>query len=91
MGAHFSACGRYLVTCVALSPESIQLVAEHATAANKVFTINLSTPFICEFSKDDQEKALPYVDYVFGNETEARTFSKVHGWETDNVEEIAIG
>lgn len=22
-----------------------------------------------------------YVDYVFGNETEARTFSKVHGWE----------
>ncbi|KAJ4838149.1 hypothetical protein Tsubulata_035238 [Turnera subulata] len=30
------------------------------------------------------------MDYVFGNETEARTFSKVHGWETDNVEEIAI-
>lgn len=22
-----------------------------------------------------------YVDYVFGNETEARTFAKVHGWE----------
>ena len=22
-----------------------------------------------------------YMDYVFGNETEARTFSKVHGWE----------
>lgn len=21
------------------------------------------------------------MDYVFGNETEARTFSKVHGWE----------
>ncbi|GMP94084.1 hypothetical protein CsSME_00043676 [Camellia sinensis var. sinensis] len=31
----------------------------------------------------------PYMDYVFGNETEARTFSKVHGWETENVEEIA--
>nr|KAJ0197943.1 hypothetical protein LSAT_V11C700360950 [Lactuca sativa] len=74
-----------------VSPESIQLVVEHAAAANKVFTINPSTPFICEFSKDAQEKALPYVDYVFGNKTEARTFSKVHGWETDNVEEIAIG
>ncbi|CAI9265266.1 unnamed protein product [Lactuca saligna] len=73
-----------------VSPESIQLVAEHVAAANKFFTINLSTPFICEFSKDAQEKALPYVDYVFRNETEARTFSKVHGWETDNVEEIAI-
>ncbi|CAH1438415.1 unnamed protein product [Lactuca virosa] len=49
-----------------VSPESIQLVAEHAAAANKVFTMNLSAPFI------------------------SRTFSKVHGWETDNVEEIAI-
>ncbi|GJY03667.1 adenosine kinase 2, partial [Tanacetum coccineum] len=64
-----------------VSPDSIQLVAEHAAATNKVFTMNLSAPFICEFFKDAQEKALPYVDYVFGNETEARTFSKVHGWE----------
>ncbi|KAL8167972.1 hypothetical protein V2J09_009471 [Rumex salicifolius] len=73
-----------------VSPESIMLVAEHAAANNKCFIMNLSAPFICEFFKDPQEKALPYVDYVFGNETEARTFSKVHGWETDNVEEIAI-
>ncbi|XP_057979114.1 adenosine kinase 2-like [Malania oleifera] len=73
-----------------VSPESIQLVAEHAAANNKVFMMNLSAPFICEFFKDVQVNALPYMDYVFGNETEARTFSKVHGWETDNVEEIAI-
>lgn len=67
--------------------------------------MNLSAPFICEFFKDVQLQALPwvshcpfpyswcqmietdklfgysYVDYVFGNETEAKTFSKVHGWE----------
>ncbi|XP_047311858.1 adenosine kinase 2 [Impatiens glandulifera] len=73
-----------------VSPESIQLVAEHAAATNKVFMMNLSAPFICEFFKDAQEKALPYMDYVFGNETEARAFSKVHGWETENVEEIAL-
>ncbi|PIN23388.1 putative pfkB family carbohydrate kinase [Handroanthus impetiginosus] len=73
-----------------VSPESILLVAEHAAAKNKVFSTNLSAPFICEFFKDVQDKVLPYVDYVFGNETEARTFSKVHGWETDNVEEIAL-
>ncbi|RXI01258.1 hypothetical protein DVH24_001492 [Malus domestica] len=73
-----------------VSPDSIQLVAEHAAANNKVFSMNLSAPFICEFFKDAQEKALPYVDYVFGNETEARTFSKVHGWETDDVEQIAL-
>ncbi|KAH7662680.1 Adenosine kinase protein [Dioscorea alata] len=73
-----------------VSPESIQLVAEHAAAHNKVFSMNLSAPFICEFFRDAQEKALPYVDYIFGNETEARTFSKVRGWETENVEEIAV-
>uniref|UniRef100_A0A7N0V3M2 Adenosine kinase n=1 Tax=Kalanchoe fedtschenkoi TaxID=63787 RepID=A0A7N0V3M2_KALFE len=73
-----------------VSAESIQLVAQHAAANNKVFSMNLSAPFICEFFRDVQEKALPYMDYVFGNETEARTFSKVHGWETDDVEEIAI-
>uniref|UniRef100_A0A6N2LQ85 adenosine kinase n=1 Tax=Salix viminalis TaxID=40686 RepID=A0A6N2LQ85_SALVM len=73
-----------------VSPESIMLVAEHAAANNKIFSMNLSAPFICEFFKDVQEKALPYMDYVFGNETEARTFAKVHGWETENVEEIAL-
>ncbi|KAB5544131.1 hypothetical protein DKX38_012243 [Salix brachista] len=73
-----------------VSPESIMLVAEHAAANNKIFSMNLSAPFICEFFKDVQEKALRYMDYVFGNETEARTFAKVHGWETENVEEIAL-
>ncbi|XP_047158187.1 adenosine kinase 2-like [Vigna umbellata] len=73
-----------------VSPDSIQLVAEHAAANGKIFMMNLSAPFICEFFKDALLKVLPYMDYVFGNETEARTFSKVQGWETDNVEEIAL-
>jgi adenosine kinase len=42
-----------------VSPDSIQLVAEHAAANNKVFLMNLSAPFICEFFRDAQEKALP--------------------------------
>ncbi|EXC16196.1 Adenosine kinase 2 [Morus notabilis] len=38
-----------------------------------------------------EEKHVPmYMDFAFGNETEARTFSRVHGWETENVEEIAL-
>ncbi|KAK4790159.1 hypothetical protein SAY86_017463 [Trapa natans] len=73
-----------------VSPDSIQLVAEHAAANNKVFTMNLSAPFICEFFKEALEKVLPFMDFVFGNETEARTYAKVHGWETDSVEEIAL-
>ncbi|KAK7812523.1 adenosine kinase 2 [Quercus suber] len=73
-----------------VSPDSIQLVSEHAAAHDKIFMMNLSAPYICEFCKDALEKFLPYMDFLFGNETEARTFSKVQGWETENVEEIAL-
>ncbi|CAL4886615.1 unnamed protein product [Urochloa decumbens] len=73
-----------------VSPDSIQLVAEHAAANNNVFLLNLSAPFICEFFHDAQEKVLPYVDYIFGTETEAKIFAKVRGWEAENIEEIAL-
>ncbi|KAA3453384.1 adenosine kinase 2-like [Gossypium australe] len=48
-----------------VSPESIQLIAEHAAAKNKVFMMNLSAPFICEFFRDVQEKALPWVSRTY--------------------------
>ncbi|CAL5350965.1 unnamed protein product [Camellia sinensis] len=73
-----------------VSIESILLVAEHAAANKKVFMMNLYAPFICEFFNDALEKILPYMDFVFGNETDARTFSKIRGWETENVEEVAL-
>lgn len=34
--------------------------------------------------------AMPYVDFLFGNETEARAFAKSEGWETEDVAEIAL-
>ena len=34
--------------------------------------------------------AMPYVDFLFGNETEARAFAKSEGWETQDVAEIAL-
>lgn len=33
--------------------------------------------------------ALPYVDFLFGNETEARTFAETENWDTTDVGEIA--
>lgn len=33
--------------------------------------------------------AMPYVDYLFGNETEAEAFAESEGWKTKNVTEIA--
>lgn len=34
--------------------------------------------------------AMPYVDFLFGNETEARAFAQSEGWETEDVAEIAL-
>lgn len=33
--------------------------------------------------------AIPYVDYLFGNETEAVAFAESEGWSTRNVTQIA--
>ncbi|KAJ7542565.1 hypothetical protein O6H91_09G000900 [Diphasiastrum complanatum] len=73
-----------------VSPASILLVAKHAAEKGKTFMMNLAAPFICEYFSKPLLEVFPYIDYVFGNETEARTFAKVQGWEIEDVEEIAL-
>lgn len=34
-------------------------------------------------------KVMPYVDILFGNETEAATFAREQGFETEDIKEIA--
>ncbi|KAM6956378.1 adenosine kinase isoform 1-T1 [Aplochiton taeniatus] len=73
-----------------VSLESILKVAKHASDNNKLFSLNLSAPFICQFFKDALMEVMPYVDVLYGNETEAATFAKEQGFEdTENIEEIA--
>lgn len=55
----------------------------------QIFMLSLSAPFIPEFFKDQLDSVLPYTDYTFCNETEARAYSKSHQWDTDDVVEIA--
>ncbi|XP_053495618.1 adenosine kinase b isoform X1 [Ictalurus furcatus] len=72
-----------------VSPESVLKVAKHASEHNKIFSLNLSAPFISQFFKGPLMSVMPYVDILFGNETEAATFAKEQGLETDDIEEIA--
>ncbi|XP_037547400.1 adenosine kinase b isoform X3 [Nematolebias whitei] len=72
-----------------VSPESILMVAKHAAENNKIFCVNLSAPFISQFFREPLMKVMPYVDILFGNETEAATFAKELGFETDDIAEIA--
>mmetsp|Transcript_20811 Transcript_20811/g.35744 ORF Transcript_20811/g.35744 Transcript_20811/m.35744 type:complete len:296 (-) Transcript_20811:368-1255(-) len=73
-----------------VSPPSIQLVAKHAAAHNKVFSMNLSAPFISQFFDGPLLDALPYVDYLFGNESEAEAFADRQAWENLSIGEIAL-
>ena len=50
-------------------------VAKHSLANKKTFMMNLSAPFISQFFKDPLMAAMPYVDILFGNESEAEAFS----------------
>ncbi|XP_068613244.1 adenosine kinase-like isoform X2 [Brachionichthys hirsutus] len=72
-----------------VSLESILKVAKHAAETNKLFCLNLSAPFICVAFKDNLMQVLPYVDVLFGNETEAAAFAKEQNFETTDIKEIA--
>ena len=53
---------------------------------------NLSAPFIMQVPpfKAVLMSAMPYIDYLFGNEVEAATFAESEGWETRDLHEIAL-
>lgn len=69
--------------------QSALLVSQHAAENNKTFALNLSAPFISQFFKDRLDAVIKNTDILFGNEDEARTYSKQAGWETEDVQEIA--
>jgi adenosine kinase len=73
-----------------VSPESIMTVAEHANEKNKAFCMNLSAPFITEFFNEPLVAALPYVDFLFGNESEAVAFGTKMGYTDLSVAGVAL-
>lgn len=82
---HYYISGFFL----SVSIESIMTVAKHACEKGKIFAMNLSAPFLVTIFKDNMMAAFPYVDILFGNETEAREFADAHNFGTTDVAEIA--
>jgi len=79
-------CAGFFLT---VSVPSLVKVAEHAAANNKTFCLNLSAPFIVDFFGDQMDIAMPFADYLFGNESEAAAFGKKHKLG-DDIKEIAL-
>ena len=75
-----------------VSPESMLKVAKHSAEEGKCYCMNLSAPFLMQVPpfKTAMMETMPYVDVLFGNESEAVTFAETEGWETRDVAEIAM-
>jgi adenosine kinase len=84
-GKYFYSSGFHLT----VSPQAVMKLADHAHENNKVFMLNLAAPFIVQFFKDPLMAAMPYADFVFGNESEAKEFGVAHGWGED-IKTIAL-
>jgi len=89
-----SSCQIYYSAGFFLTPpegtDSMEKIAKHAAENNKIYSINLSAPFISQFFKDQLHRILPYCDYIFGNETEAAAYAEHNGLGADmDIKDIA--
>lgn len=72
-----------------VSPEAVQRVGAHALEHKKTFVMNLAAPFISQFFDAPLTAALPFVDIVVGNESEALAFAEKQGYEDKSLAGIA--
>merc|ERR1712007_56150 len=74
-----------------VSPDAIKDVSAEKAKDGGIYCMNLSAPFLMQVPpfKAVFVETMPYVDYLFGNETEALTWAETEGWETTNIEFVA--
>ncbi|KAJ3647051.1 hypothetical protein Zmor_024599 [Zophobas morio] len=73
-----------------VSPPTILETAKHALANDRPFIMNLSAPFVSQLYKEPLMQVMPYIDLLFGNETEAETFATEQNFGTKDLKEIAL-
>jgi adenosine kinase len=72
-----------------VSVDAIVKLGKHAAENGKVFTLNLSAPFIPQFFKDALDTSVPYCDFIIANESEAAAYAESHDIASKDVVEIA--
>jgi adenosine kinase len=71
-------------------PATSLKIAQHASKQNKIYCLNLAAPFITQFFTDPLLSLIPYADFIFGNESEARALSDTLGWSKPEDEEVNL-
>ncbi|KAJ3094910.1 adenosine kinase [Phlyctochytrium planicorne] len=85
--AKFFYVGGYFLT---VSPDTANLIAEHAAETGKTFMMNMSAPFIPQFFTKQLDDLAPYWDVIFGNEAEAHSYAQSHNLPHTHEEIPAI-
>merc|ERR1719191_2307818 len=69
----------------------MELAQMEAVKTGALYCLNLSAPFLMQVPpfKAVFAKSIPYVDFLFGNETEASTWAETEGWDTTDIPFIA--
>jgi adenosine kinase len=75
---------------IAPAADCVAELAKYAHENNKTFALNLSGPWVCEFHSEPLLKILPYVDIIFGNESEAAALAKKLGWKDGSPAGVAL-
>lgn len=73
-----------------VSPEAMMQVAQYANQNNRKFCMNLSAEFLIKFFENPMMELMPYVDILFGNESEALAFGKQHKYKNLSIKAIAL-
>jgi len=72
-----------------VSVPSMVGIGKHCAANGKTYCLNLSAPFIPQFFKDPVAEVMPYVDFLFANESEAAIYGTTNGLGED-IEKVAL-
>jgi len=79
--------GFFITVCT----DAMKLAAAEAAKSGALYCLNLSAPFLMQVPpfKSFYVEIMPQVDFLFGNETEARTWAETEGWDSTDVAFIA--
>merc|ERR1711957_1140494 len=74
-----------------VSPDAIKAASRQKAEDKGIYCMNLSAPFLMQGPpfKAVFVETMPYVDFLFGNETEALTWAETEGWESTDLDSIA--
>jgi adenosine kinase len=73
-----------------VSMDAVLKLCKHAVETDKTVVMNLHATFLCKHFADKELNLMQYVDVLFGNGDEAAEFSKLMGFNTSDVKEMAV-